>query len=213
MAKKLDFIKSKLDSLSFDPALGKNKNYYCDEKINGLFLVITPENLKVFQICRKYRDTNVMVLLGCYPGLSIEMARKRAHEILTGLFKGTNRKCVNLKGVNPNYERRPAKIKDISLREVFDDYLKARGSLKAGTVYDYRHCMEFHFKDWLDKPLAAVTREAVVSKHSELGNVSPASANKAMGVLRAVFNFAIGNYEIENKPIFIENPVTKLRRL
>ena len=53
MAEKFNFIKSKLDGLSFTPELGKSKNYYHDEKINGLVLELTPKNLKTFQVYKK----------------------------------------------------------------------------------------------------------------------------------------------------------------
>ena len=140
-------------------------------------------------------------MLGRYPDMTIDQARKMAQAKLSELVAG----------INPNQVKKTDKIKAITLREVFEDYLKARKNLKAGTIYDYRRVMEFHLKDWQDKPLNLITRDMVERKHLALGQVSEATSNKAMRILRALFNFAASQYEDENnKALFPDNPVRRI---
>jgi integrase len=201
MAEKFNFIKTKLDGLAFDPNVGKSKNYYADEKINGLVLELTPKNLKTFQVYKKINGKPVRVKLGRYPDMTIDQARRIAQGKLSEMAEG----------INPNQAKKTAKIKGITLKEVFNDYLKAKKNLKAGTVYDYTRTVEYYFKDWQDKPLVSITRDMVERKHSQIGETAKAPANKSMRVLRALFNFAAQKYEDENgKALFPDNPVKRI---
>jgi integrase len=67
------------------------------------------------------------------------------------------------------------------------------------------------FDDWRKKPVIEITRDMVAKRHSKLGERSEARANLAMRLLRAMFNFAAGEYEDETgKPFILENPVKRL---
>jgi len=71
--------------------------------------------------------------------------------------------------------------------------------------------MKEAFSDWQSRPLAAITKDKVAKRHSQIGARSPAQANNAMRVLRAVFNFAAGQYEdAQGRSLFPENPVSRL---
>ncbi|MCK7578394.1 MAG: hypothetical protein MZV65_23405 [Chromatiales bacterium] len=63
--------------------------------------------------------------------------------------------------------------------------------------------MEKAFKDWQRKPLAEITRDMVASRHRKLGERSEARANLAMRLLRALFNFAAGEYEDERGDVAV----------
>ncbi len=48
-------------------------------------------------------------------------------------------------------------------------------------------------------------------KHRQIGERSPAQANLTMRFVRALFNFAIGQYEdSEGNPIIPDNPIKRL---
>lgn len=98
------------------------------------------------------------------------------------------------------------------MQEVFNDYLKARKDLKALTIKDYQGILKQVMPDWLGKPLINITREMIAKRHAEYGQTnSKARANYAMRVLRAIFNFAVHEYQLEDgQPIIAINPVEYL---
>lgn len=202
MAEKFNFIKSRLDALSFTPELGKSKNYYHDEKINGLVLELTPKNLKTFQVYKKINSTPVRVKLGRYPDMTIDQARRIAQSKLSEMAEG----------INPNQVKKVEKARQITLKEVLADYLNAKNKLKNRTIDDYKSLVESgYLSDWKDKPLSAINREMVAAKHKKLGEKSHAGANLAMRVLHALFKFAIEEYLDGNEePLFSDNPVKRL---
>jgi integrase len=98
----------------------------------------------------------------------------------------------------------------VTLKEVFEDYCLAHQSLKASTLHDYRRIVFGDLKDWLNRPIGQISKDAVATRHRCLGERSHARANNAMRVLRALFNFARGQYEdAEGRSLFLENPVSR----
>ena len=79
-------------------------------------------------------------------------------------------------------------------------------------ITDYRCIVLGDLKDWLHRPIAQISKDAVAARHRRLGERSHARANNAMRVLRALFNFARGQYEdAEGRSLFLENPVCAFR--
>lgn len=199
MTDRIHFNKKAVENLPVPPQ-GK-RAYYHDTKVNGLLVCVTSTEVKSFQVYRKVNNKPVRVTLGRFPDLTVKQARKKAQDALSQLADG----------INPVAEKRALKARSITLGEVFEDYLKARKSLKPGTVKDYRNIMRQAFSDWLNKPLAAINRDEVANRHHKFGKQSEARANNAMRVLRALFNFAASEYEDEyGAPLFPDNPVTRI---
>lgn len=202
METKFNFTKAKLDSLPI-PETAKNRLFFSDDKVSGLKIQITHTGVKSFQVVKRVKTgKTVFITLGRYPAMTIEQARKQAQVELTKLADG----------VNPNQVKKAEKAKEITLKQVLTDYLKARKNLKPRTIHDYTKLIDSgNLSDWRDKPLASITRDLVASKHHKLGEKSEAGANLAMRVLRALFNFATGQYEDDDgKPLFADNPVTRI---
>ena len=105
---------------------------------------------------------------------------------------------------------RENRVKTISLKEVYLDYMSARPDLKATTKRDYQTCINIYFKDWLNKPMLDITRDMIEQKHSDLSRTSAARANLAMRFLRALFNFAAEYRDGKGKVIIADNPVRRL---
>ena len=96
----------------------------------------------------------------------------------------------------PAAEKKAQKTKSITLEQVFHDYLAARKSLKPNTIVDYKRVLNQVMPDWLNKPLLHITRDLIVKRHTQHGeNHSQARANLGMRLLRALFNFAINEYQ------------------
>lgn len=100
----------------------------------------------------------------------------------------------------------------VSLKEVYEDYLRARKSLKESTKANYEQGLGKAFANWLDKPIVNISKDHVARQHEKLGqNHGEAYANLAMRILRALFNFAAGQYEdAQGRLLIIENPVRRL---
>lgn len=140
--------------------------------------------------------------LGRYPELTVEMARKEAQKIFGKIATG----------IDPIAEKKAAKVKEVTLKEVFNDYMQARKNLKQNTKYNYERVINCSFANWRSKPIVSITKDNVSKLHEKLGKENgQAYANLSMRVLRALFNFAAGQYEdADGKSLITENPVKRL---
>ena len=205
MAKKniINFTKGNLDSLPIP--VGSSRPYYHDSIVGGLSVRITSKGVKSFVVQRRINKRPVIVTLGRYPEMTIQIARKQAIKALNSISEG----------VNPNNKDKEVLIQNISLGQVFSDYIRSRGTnLKDNTKKGYISAFNNYLKDWEGKPIAEITRDMVEKKHRTITKQSPTRANTVMRQLRAYFNYAMGEYEdSDGNPIFIHNPVSRLSHI
>ena len=142
------------------------------------------------------------ITLGRYVELTAEQARKEAQKLLGKIATG----------IDPIAEKRAHIASNVTLKNTWDDYIKARKALKPKTLYDYNNVMTKAFPDWQYKPLLSITKDKITKRHVKLGEErGEAYANLSMRLLRALFNFAAGQYEdSQGKSLVTENPVKKL---
>ena len=176
---------------------------FYDTKVAGLGIRITVTGLKSF-IVRKYINNKaVLTTLGHYPAMTIAQARKAAREVLN----------VFSEGDNPNVQKAIKRIKTTTLEKAMNDYIANRShALKDKTMRDYQIIFNSYLSEWSNKELASITRSMVVKKHTAIGDKSIYRANATMRLLRAIFNFAIIEYEDSSgAPVITHNPVLKIR--
>ncbi|MDP3267859.1 MAG: integrase arm-type DNA-binding domain-containing protein [Legionella sp.] len=192
--------KSIVDKIN--PVLDKDQVFYRDENLKGFTLRVTSTGMKSFVVETRIEGKVKRITLGKYGVITVEEARKQAKTFLGQIARGDN----------PIAEKKSNKIKTMTLDSVFNDYLKARKDLKEFTVIDYRNVLRQVMPDWLNKPLINITREMIAKRHAEYGITnSKARSNYAMRVLRAVFNFAVHEYQLESgQSIISVNPVEYL---
>lgn len=191
--------KAVVDRIS--PPAAAQPEYYRDTQLTGFALRVTPKGVKSFIVETRIKGKVKRKTLGRYGPMTVEQARKSAQKFL-GQVAG---------GADPITEAQVDADRRITLQEVFDAYLVVRKDLKPSTIHDYRRHLSESFADWCDRPLATISKEAVARRHQKLGERSPARANNAMRVLRALFNFARGQYEdADGNSLFPENPVDRL---
>ncbi|MGB8806778.1 MAG: tyrosine-type recombinase/integrase [Candidatus Rickettsiella isopodorum] len=183
------------------PSLGNQKRYY-DSVMTGFGVRITAKGAKAFFIEKMIKGKQKRLTIGRYPGLTVEQARKEAQKLLGKIATG----------LDPIAENKASKQRSITLKEVFNDYVRARKSIKPTTVADYRCVLNEAIPDWLDKEFLSITKVMICKRHEKHGSErSKARANFAMRVLRALFNFAMNEYEDERgNALFLENPVKRL---
>lgn len=189
--------KTFIDSI---PYPDEGQMFYRDSQLKG-FGIRVGTGSKVYIAEGKVNNKSVRVTIGRHGVFAPEQARNQAKTILGMIAKG----------INPNDVDKETKAKKVTLSEVYTAYLKARSSLKPRTIYDYDRFMKTHFLAWNNKPLIHITKDMIERKHREIGERSEAQANLTMRFMRALFNFAIGQYEDSNgNPIIPDNPVKRI---
>jgi hypothetical protein len=159
----------------------RDQSFYRDAQLKGFAVRVTANGVKSF-IVEKLIDGKVRrITIGRYGEITVEQARREAQKLFGKIATG----------IDPRAEQKNAELQPLSLNEVFQDYLKARKTLKPRTLYDYKNVINRAFTDWKDKPLLSITKDKVAKLHTSLGQKQgEAYANLAMRVLRALFNFA-----------------------
>ena len=176
------------------------QTFYRDSEIKGFGLRVGTSS-KVYIAEGKVNSKTVRVSIGHHGIFTAEQARQEAKNILGMIARD----------INPNDVSKAKRAQSVTLSEVFEAYLKARGSLKSRTVYDYKRLMKTYLADWQTKPLVEISKDQIERKHREIGERSPAQANLTMRFVRALLNFAIGKYEDSSgNPIIANNPTKRL---
>ena len=175
--------------------------FYRDSAIPGFGLRVTSGGAKSFIVEKRINGKVKRMTLGRYGNLTVEQARKEAQKVLGKVASGGD----------PIAEKKELQVKSATLIDVFEDYFTTRKDLKESTIKDYRRHLNGSFKDWQNKPVIEISKDMVEIRHQELGKRSPARANGAMRVLRAVFNHAIAKFEdAKGRPIISFNPVDRI---
>ena len=183
------------------PGKTAQKRYY-DDTMKGFGVRVTSGGTKAFFVEKLIKKKLCRITLGRYPELTVEMARKEVHKLLGQIAIG----------MDPVAEKRAEKMREVTLNDVFNDYIQVRKSLKHNTLYNYKNVLTTAFAGWGDKSFLAITKDKVAKHHEKLGQENgEAYANLAMRILRALFNFAAGQYEdAQGKSLITENPVKRL---
>lgn len=178
------FTNSTVDAV---PVPADGRAQYRDANNPALILRVTSTGTKSFCVGRKVNGKFVRVTLGTFkragdrtPRMSVELA-----------VKAVRREDGKIaEGVNPNIEKRKARAVGRTVEQTLNAYI-AMSTLKPRTVSDYSKVLGEFCEDWLSKPLASVTREQLQARHRRHSEQrSPARADNAVRVLRALFNFA-----------------------
>lgn len=185
-----------------EPPQDKDQAFYRDDQLKGFALRITSSGAKSFVVEKLISGKVRRITLGRYGELTVEQARKEAQKLLGKIATG----------IDPIAEKKATKVRAITLKEAFQDYLSIRKTLKSKTCYDYQGVMENAFADWQSKPLLSITKDKIAQRHSLLGEQRGcAYANFAMRLLRAIFNFSASQYEdTQGRSLITENPVKRL---
>ncbi|HEY3300782.1 MAG TPA: integrase family protein [Methylophilaceae bacterium] len=195
MADKL--TKTFIDNIPY-PETGQK--FYRDSQLTG-FGVRVGTGSKVYYAEGKVNDKTVRVTIGRHGVFAPEQARLEAKSILGQIARG----------VNPNDLDKAKKAKSVTLSQVYEAYKQARNSLKPRTIYDYDRFMKTHFLEWNNKPIVDISKDMIEKKHRGIGERSEAQANLSMRFMRALFNFALGQYEDSiGNPIIADNPIKRL---
>ena len=178
-----------------------NQQLVFDSVLPGFGVRIT-ENKKAYFAQKRVGRKVVRFTIGSCNQIIPEKAREIAHEKLLEMTRGQDPNLIK-QGILAEAE--------ITLEKSFHDFVEVR-SLKPTTFREYNRAMKKTFKDWQTKPVNSITKDMVMRKFRKVSSESgPALANLEFRFLRALMNFAMGQYEnSKGKPLVSVNPVSRL---
>ncbi len=180
---------------------------YFDSVLPGFGVRVTQSGRKSY-IVNKWSHGKVhRITLGDAAQINSYQARTLAVTRFGELAKGTDPAREKRDGIaNAKIQRQVAVARGIPLHQVLMDYFAAKKKLSARTQYDYQRLVLCYLDTWQDRPLVSIDQKALSKIYDDVGKRSPAQANYAARLLRALFYFAKAKYP--NIGI-VENPVTQ----
>lgn len=186
----------------------KGRISYHDTNTIGLSIRVANTGRKTFIVRKKLNNKDTFSSVGHYPSTTINQARSKAREILNAIDEG----------VSPSNIRGDVLTKhNITLQRVFRDYSQSKHNIKSSTMKNYNSLMDNYLNDWKKKPLGEISRDMVEQRHRDIGKgskkfkASPTRANTTFRLVRALFNYAMGQYEdSKGEPLFLHNPVVRI---
>ena len=186
----------------------KGRVSYHDTNTIGLSIRVANTGRKTFIVRKKLNNKDTFSSVGHYPSTTINQARSKAREILNAIDEG----------VSPTNIRGDVLTKhNITLQRVFRDYSQSKHNIKSSTMKNYNSLMDNYLNDWKKKPLGEISRDMVEQRHRDIGKgskkfkASPTRANTTFRLVRALFNYAMGQYEdSKGEPLFLHNPVMRI---
>lgn len=171
-----------------------------DDEIIGFGLRVS-QATKAYFVESRVNGKARRVTLGRADRMSIEEARQEARYVLAEMSSG----------VDPNAAKKAEKVSALTLDELLEIYLAAK-ELRESTKSFYRRIIRRCLKDWLDKPITAITRDMVEDRHKQMSNGTTkgtsgrATANGCFKTLQALLNYAAERYEIDGQPLILIKP-------
>lgn len=189
---KVKLTKSVVDSI---PRPESGQVDYWDTELKGFGLTVGAKS-KTYFVWRRVNGKLRKTVIGRHNEIPIQKAREQAAELLVEMRKG----------INPNDKKKVPFERTITLRKAYDEYVKIR-TPKETTVVNDKSLLRTHLSDWLDNPLADITKDMVSKRHRELrdkkGNHT---ANNVFRMFNRVYNCV--NAHLDG--VLPENPVTRL---
>lgn len=173
--KTFNFTKTSISKLSIP---NKKMVYYKDEKEKGLSLYITNKGTVTFYIRKRINEKDERIIIGNYPDLSVENARKKALEIKAQVASGNN----------PNQTKRNIK-KEITFGEMFINFMERYSKKeKKSWQYDEREVNKFTHH-WFKRKASALTKNDIQVLHEKIGAENGRyQANRLLERIRAIYN-------------------------
>ena len=160
-------------------AKGK-RDYYYDGKEKGLMLAVTAAGSKTFYLYKRIDGRPERLLLGKFPDLTVENARK-----LAATAKGEI-----AMGENPQKAKRSIRD-EMTFGALFTEYLEKHSKVhKRSWAYDEREVNKF-LKHWFNRKISSIEKAEVERLHAKVGKDNGLyQANRLLERIRSIFNKA-----------------------
>lgn len=154
---------------------------YRDSRESGLSLYKTTTGVVTFFVRKRIDGRDERIVVGRFPDVTIEQARKQA-----GIIKGEI-----AAGRDPNHKKRQLR-QEITFGQLFSEYMERYSrQRKRSWIYDEREVNRF-LPHWFTRRLSTITMQEVATLHERIGRENgPYQANRILERIRAMFNKAI----------------------
>ena len=197
LPRRFRFNHTNLTALPAPPA-GKQAVVH-DEVCPGLIILVTPAGKKTFYLYKKVNGVPRRIWLGGFPDKSVEQARKAARkedgQVALGIDPILKRRAEQRQRADDAVK---AEWQGYTLRQAREDHIlnmRAKGCSDR-SITDIMDSLDLHLKDWLDAPLAAITRADAIDRHRRMSKKrGPVVANDVIRRFRAIYNTARRRYQ------------------
>jgi integrase len=174
----INFTKAALLAAGAAPS-GK-RDYYYDAREKGLMLAVTAAGSKTFYLYKRIEGRPERLLLGKFPDLTVENARKLA----------ASAKGEIAMGENPQKAKRSIRD-EMTFGALFGEYLEKHSKVhKRSWAYDEREVNKF-LKHWFNRKISSIEKAEVERLHAKVGKDSGLyQANRLLERIRSIFNKA-----------------------
>ena len=173
-----NFTKTNIQSL---PIPKSGKVSYKDEKEKGLSLYITSTGIISFFVRKRIQGKDERIIIGSFPDMSVENARKHALKI----------KAQIAEGCDPNENKKKMKA-EITFHEMFIQFMDRYSKVfKKSWQYDEREVNKF-LQHWFKRKASQISKQEVQQLHEKIHNDNGLyQANRILERIRAIYNKAI----------------------
>ncbi|MDR1233349.1 MAG: site-specific integrase [Puniceicoccales bacterium] len=172
----LNFTKAALLEL---PAPSKGKIKFHDTKEKGLSLYVTATGHKSFMIRRRIKGQQKEIILGHFPDMTVELARKAAQKIKGQIAEGKN----------PCKEKE--KKEEKTFGEAYEMYMDrhVRVENKPSALKDIEFRMKKVLPHWSHRFLSSISRYEIQDIHEHIGKeYGRYEANRVLSYICAIYN-------------------------
>lgn len=161
-----------------------------DKILKDLGIRINAGGTKTFFLLKKVRGQAERITLGRFPDMSIEQARRKAQKLLSEIAEGSN----------PLEAQRRIKG-EFTFEELFGHWMKTHAELhkRETSLRSDRILFRLHLKPLHNKRISNITREDCKRIHLAMKE-KPYAANRAIALVRSIFNFAKNEELISTNP-------------
>jgi len=176
---KLNLTKRSIEELPL-PEPGRRKDYY-DTQIPALLLQVSCSGTKTFYVRKKVAEESRRLLVGRYPDLTIDDARKRALEICNAVAKGED-----------PYEKRRIARSELTFGELLDQYIESHARIHCIAWEEMQAVFRRYLSDWRGRKLTSIRKVEVQARLTQIGEKhGKTAANHTLTYARAAINWCI----------------------
>lgn len=163
---------------------GKRQIEYRDSKESGLILVQYPNGRQVFYLSISYRKRRFKERLGDSDTLSILEIRAKVAELRAAIQRGDD----------PIATRKKSQMRFSELFEFYYEEYRAKKASISTDESKFRLHLGEHFGS---KQIGAITRPMLEKYHAlKAEQLTPATANRHLNLLKALFSYAVEKLEV-----------------
>jgi integrase len=179
------------------PVPSGRQQIYWDESVRGFGVLVSGiTKSKTYIAQRDVEGKTKRVTIAPVAEITLSKAREQATEVLLQLKRGAS----------------PVAKSDMTLAQVYEDYLAARKDLRPASIRKYGYDLR-HLASWMNEPIRTITPVMVEARHRAIVQEVGArykgeiTANQSLKTFRTLWNFAA-----DRIPDLGRNPVKILER-